>query len=287
MNLPSCHDGAARALPAAGSARPSARPSNCSADIGARGRPRAAALLALLAALAAAPAAAQGPGLPSPEELLRRVDANQAFDSIEYSGRMEILSGGKTRVKTMRASALGDSKALVEFTNPEDRGVRMLKVGKELWMYFPKEGDTVKISGHLLKEGMMGSDLSYEDALESDSLLEKYSASVLREEEAEGRPAWVLELKAKAPTANYDRRLLWIDKERYVALKGEMYARSGKLLKTSRVLEVARVAGRWFPVRSEISSAIKKGSTTTIAMGDLKLDAPIPESRFSLAELTK
>ncbi len=256
-----------------------------------RAAPLALALvLGLAPAGRAAPAAAQapaGPELPPAEELLRRVDANQAFGSIEYSGRMEIVSGGKTRVKTMRASALGDSKALVEFTNPEDRGVRMLKVGKELWMYFPKENDTVKISGHLLKEGMMGSDLSYEDALESDALLEKYSAAVLRAEDLEGRPCWVVELKAKTPTANYDRRLVWVDRERFVGLRGEMYARSGKLLKTTRVLELSRIGGRWFPVSSEIESALKKGSKTVVTMSELKLDAAIPASRFSLGELTK
>ncbi len=220
-------------------------------------------------------------------DILRKVDENQAFRSIEYTGRMEIVLGGDTRVKTMKAWAVGDSKAFIEFTNPEDRGTRMLKLDKNLWMYFPKEQDTVKISGHLLKEGMMGSDVSYEDALESDALLEKYSASVLREEAVEGRPAWVLELKAKAPTATYDRRLVWIDKERYVSLKGEMYARSGKLLKESRSLEVRNIGGRWYPVRTEMVNRIRKDTRTVFVLEDLKLDTRIPDSRFSLAELTK
>ena len=48
-------------------------------------------------------------------------------------------------------------ESFVEFTNPEDKGVRYLKTDKNLWMYFPVEQETVKISGHLLKEGMMGS----------------------------------------------------------------------------------------------------------------------------------
>ncbi|HOX14132.1 MAG TPA: outer membrane lipoprotein-sorting protein [Spirochaetia bacterium] len=220
-------------------------------------------------------------------EILRKVDENQAFQSIEYTGRMEIVLGGDTRVKTMRTWAVGDSKAFVEFTNPEDRGTRMLKLDKNLWMYFPKEQDTVKISGHLLKEGMMGSDVSYEDAMESDALLDKYSASVLREEAVEGRPAWVLELKAKVPTATYDRRLVWIDKERYVSLKGEMYARSGKLLKESRSLEVRNIGGRWYPVRTEMVNRLRKDTRTVFVLEDLKLDTRIPDSRFSMAELTK
>lgn len=240
------------------------------------------ALLATMIAMAAAAAYGQ-----TAEEILRRVDENQAFRSIEYAGRMEITLSGSVRVKTMKAWAVGDSKAFIEFTNPEDRGTRMLKLDKNLWMYFPKEQDTVKISGHLLKEGMMGSDVSYEDAMESDALLEKYSAAVLREETVDGRPSWVLELKARVPTASYDRRLVWIDKERYVSLKGEMYARSGKLLKESRSLEVRNIGGRWYPVRTEMVNKLRRDTRTVFILEDLKLDTRIPDSRFSMAELTK
>jgi outer membrane lipoprotein-sorting protein len=224
---------------------------------------------------------------PSAEEILKKVDENQAFQSIEYTGRMEITLAGETRVKTMKAWAIGDTKAFIEFTNPEDRGTRMLKLDKNLWMYFPKEQDTVKISGHLLKEGMMGSDVSYEDAMESDALLEKYSASILREEDLDGRPTWVLELRARVPTASYDRRVIWIDKERYVSLRGEMYARSGKLLKESRSLEVRNIGGRWYPVRTEMINRLRRDTRTVFILADLKLDVKLEDSRFSMTELTR
>jgi hypothetical protein len=114
----------------------------------------------------------------SADEVLAKVDANVSYGSIRYTGRMEITIGGESRYKTMQAVAQGSSKSFAEFTNPEDRGVRYLKRDKNLWIYFPSEQDTVKISGHLLKEGMMGSDVSYEDALESSDYKAKYSASL-------------------------------------------------------------------------------------------------------------
>ena len=48
----------------------------------------------------------------------------------------------------------------------------------------------------------------------------------------------MLALKAKVPTAAYDRWVIWIDAERFVTLKEEMYARLGKMLKSSVTLEV-------------------------------------------------
>lgn len=225
--------------------------------------------------------------LPTAAEILARVDANMSFASIRYSARIEITSGGETRTKSMTALAQGSDKAFVEFTNPEDRGTRYLKLGKDLWMWFPREADTVKISGHLLKEGMMGSDLSYEDALESKDLSARYAASVRGREAVDGRDCWVVELRAKVATAPYDRRLLWIDAERWTSLKEEMYAKSGKLLKTSRVLETRRIGERWFPVRSELVSALRKDSRTVFELDKVELDPALDPRQFTMAALTR
>jgi outer membrane lipoprotein-sorting protein len=253
---------------------------------------KTAALAAIIAALllgsaAGAQEAAAGGASPDAATILARVDANLSFKSIRYVARMEIMIGGETRVKSMEAVAQGSEKAFIEFTNPEDRGTRYLKLGKDLWMYFPKEGDTVKISGHLLKEGMMGSDLSYEDALESKDFAANYTASVRGKEGLDGRDCWVVELVARKPTAPYDKRVLWIDAERWITLREEMYARSGKLLKTSRTLEVRRIGNRWFPVRSELVSALRKDTRTVFYTDKVEIDPILDPRQFTMAALTK
>jgi outer membrane lipoprotein-sorting protein len=246
---------------------------------------RPCAILAAAALAAAAGLHAQDAA--SADAVLARMDANESFKSISYSARMEITIGGETRYKTMAAAALGADKAFTEFTNPEDRGTRFLKLGKDLWIYFPKEQDTVKISGHLLKDGMMGSDVSYEDALESQDWKAKYTASLKGRESAEGRDCYVVELSARVPNAAYDRRVLWIDAERYVGMREEMYAKSGKMLKVSRSLEVARLGGRWFPTKVEYVSKLRAGTKTLFAMSDIELDAAVDPRKFTMAALTK
>lgn len=241
-----------------------------------------ALVVSMLASPAVAPLAAQ-----SADEILARLDANESYKSISYSGRMEITIGGETRYKAMDSVSQGADKAFTEFTNPEDRGTRYLKLGKELWIYFPKEQDSVKISGHLLKEGMMGSDLSYEDALESQDFKAKYRVALKGREALDDRDCFVLELVAKAPTAAYDRRVLWIDAERYVGLKEEMYARSGKLLKESRTLEVAKVGARWYPAKIEFVSKLRSDTKTVFSMSKIALDAPVDPKKFSMAALTR
>ncbi len=221
----------------------------------------------------------------SGDEILRRIDANTSFRSIQYDGTLAIYSGDTVRTKEMKATALGTSRALAEFTNPEDRGTKFLKIDRNLWIYFPSEQDTVKISGHMLKEGMMGSDVSYQDALESDDLFKKYAVAVTGEETVDGRPCYVLTLNATARDVQYETRKLWVDQERFLPLRQEMYAKSGKLLKVSRVLEVRRIGERWFPVKEEISDQLKQGSRTQFIMADVRIDVPVSESMFSLRNL--
>ncbi len=82
------------------------------------------------------------------------MNANRSFTSIAFTARMEIHSRGKVRTKRMKIKSLSDEKSIAEFINAEDAGVKYLKLGKELWIYSPEEEETIKISGHMHKEGM-------------------------------------------------------------------------------------------------------------------------------------
>jgi len=219
------------------------------------------------------------------EEILKRVDENTNFSTISYDGTLAIHSQGTVRTKEMKVIAMGVTKALVEFTNSEDFGTKYLKIDKNLWIYFPSEQDTVRISGNMLKQGMMGSDVSYEDALDSDPLYRKYSVSVTGTETVDGRPCYVLTLTATARDVQYDKRKIWVDEERFVPLRQDMYAQSGKLLKVFRTLEVRKIEGRYFPVKSEVVDELKADSRTVFAMREVRFNVPVDPGLFSLRNL--
>ncbi len=222
------------------------------------------------------------------EEILRRMDRNRDHTSVMATGRMEIHVGDETRVKTMKIQGLTEgSRSMVEFTNAEDRGTKYLMIGENLWIYFPEEQDVVKISGHMLKEGMMGSDVSYEDALESDRLTDKYNVTMAGQENWEGHPCHVIELNATVKDVPYYRRKMWVDTTTYVAWKEEMYAKSGKLLKESRVLKVDRIGGREFPVESEMVNTLRRNSKTVFVMSEVQLDVRLDENEFSMRYLRR
>lgn len=223
----------------------------------------------------------------SGEEIMRRVDANNVFDSASYSAIMEIDLGRRVLTKELTVLVEGSEKAFIEFVNPEDQGTRYLKIGKDLWMYFPTEQETVKISGHLLKEGMMGSDVSYEDALESEELTQKYTITVSGTERVNDRLCYILELKAKSRDVPYDAQKLWVDGERFVNLKAQMYAKSGKMLKESHSLKVEQFDERWYVTELLMEDALKKGEGTRFEIMDLRFDVDLPADQFSLRRLSR
>ncbi|MDR1429972.1 MAG: outer membrane lipoprotein-sorting protein [Spirochaetaceae bacterium] len=224
---------------------------------------------------------------PSAQELLHQVDANEIYRTIRYEGEMIIEYQGRRFVKTMNAQARENRDSFVEFTNAEDRGTKYLKQNGRLYVYSPDTEEVMLISGHMLKESMMGSDLSYEDTIENEGLAGRYDAVLAGTESYNGRSAWVLELTARRRTESYPRRKLWIDTENLDLLHYELFALSGAKLKEYSLIRAERIGNRRFPVESEMRDLLRRGSKTSFILNSLVLDEPIPDSVFSMRNLER
>jgi outer membrane lipoprotein-sorting protein len=228
---------------------------------------------------------------PSAADLLKKIDDNEIFTTIQYDGEIIIEYQGRRYVKVMKTWARGNSDSFIEFTNPEDRGTKYLKKGARLYVYSPDNEGVMLISGHMLKESMMGSDMSYEDTINNDTLASRYNAVISGSEHWNlngiSRDTWVMELTAKKRTESYPKRKLWIDKETGDLLHYELYALSGAKLKEYNMLRVEVLAGRRFPVEVEIRDLLRKDSKTTFIMKNAVLDKPIPDSVFSQRNLER
>jgi outer membrane lipoprotein-sorting protein len=221
------------------------------------------------------------------EEIIKRVEKNELYEKIEYRGKMTIKKGDKIRTKLMHVYAEGEEKALIEFTNPEDRGTKYLKLSGELWIYFPDAEEIIKISGHMLKRSMMGSDFSYEDALENESLLKRYRVTLLGSEMVNERDCYVLELNAIEKKTTYAKQKLWVDKEIFVILKTELYALSGKLLKDMILEDVKKYGDRYFATKLTMTDMVTKDSSTTFEMEDINFNADLPDDIFTKRRLER
>ena len=321
------------------------------------------------------PAAAQTQKL-SGQDILKRVDDNITADNKIMTAKMIIHLRRASRTVEFKSYIQGTEKAFTEYlAPPRERGTKMLKLGNQLWMYSPWTERTILISGHMLRQSVMGSDLSYEDMMEDPRLSNSYAAELVGEEvirlgeglgseqavdepgigigsngsnklfanyslvsrpaglEFSGEPGyenwryenlrteieeyqapeinreiaspqagqagfssdvvargtevscWVLELTARSEDVAYQKRKLWVDKERFVVVREERYARGGTLLKKTEVLSLKRFGKRWVPDRAVFKDMLKAGEGTEFVIDSIEFDARIPDYIFTRAAL--
>ncbi|MBN2384352.1 outer membrane lipoprotein-sorting protein [bacterium] len=222
----------------------------------------------------------------SATEILARVDDNYVSTTKQVTSTMIIH--GRRSERTVKALSYiqGMDKAYTEYLFPErEKGTKMLKLKNELWLYSPDTDRTVKIAGHMLRRSVMGSDLSYEDYLEDPELSHLYQATLDGSEKLDDRDCYVLQLTAKTDDIAYFSRRLWVDRERFIPLKEQRFAKSGKLLKELTVTEVFRIETRWYPRTMTFKDVLQSGLGTEFIIDAIEFDPAIPDSYFSTAAL--
>jgi outer membrane lipoprotein-sorting protein len=123
--------------------------------------------------------------------------------------------------------------------------------------------------------------------MDDRKLTDIYTAKVLGEEELYDRKTYLIELTAKVTDVAYHSQKMWVDAERFVPLKQELFAKSGQLLKRLEMKDVIQVKGRWFPTTMVYKDMLKEGNGTEFKITKIDFNVDIPEYIFSKAALKK
>jgi hypothetical protein len=225
---------------------------------------------------------------PTGDEILNRVDENMFTETRIAETRMVIHGVRERRTVVSKSWQRGTDESYTEFLAPaRERGTKMLKLKNLLWEYSPQTDRTILISGHLLRQSVMGSDLSYEDMMDDPHLPDLYTATIAGQDTLYGRECWILDLKAKKEDIAYDHRRVWVDRGRDVVLKEQLFAKGGMLLKTVDVREVMKVQHHWLPKSVLYKDVLKNGDGTEFIMDSVDLNAEIPSYLLSKAALRR
>jgi len=223
---------------------------------------------------------------PDGNLILGKVDRNMSSKNRIFESTMTIQGKRNSRTIGSKTMSEGTKKSLTEYLFPaSEKGTKMLKLQNQLWIYSPSTDRIIQISGNMLRQSVMGSDLSYEDMMDDRKLTEIYAAKVTGDERIGERNTFVIELTARVEDVTYFRQKLWVDQERYIPLKEELYAKSGQLLKRVELKDVLKIEGRWFPTSIIYKDMLKDGNGTLFTMTSVKFDQIIPDYLFTKAAL--
>jgi outer membrane lipoprotein-sorting protein len=166
-----------------------------------------------------------------------------------------------------------DKMVAIFLDPPIQKGEAFIRSGDDMWMYLPRSKKITRIG---TKDTSMGGEASNADIMRVD-LARDYTVISATTEEANGRAAWKIELKAKDRSISYDKIVCWMDKKTSMPIKREYFALSGRKLRTMTFGEIRKLGSRARPslmsivneenpeYKSEISvESVKEG----LSLGD-------------------
>jgi outer membrane lipoprotein-sorting protein len=234
----------------------------------------------------------QAVGAITANEIIRKIEENENLSSIS-EGKFEITDKLGTRVTTFKSYEAANGDLMLEFTNPEDAGQKILRLENEIYLYFPDAEEIIHLQGDALKDRVMGSDFSYEDLRGGESILDKYTAALEGTEMVDGHECYkvvLTEIKG-AKDIIYPQQILWVDAALFAYRKGEFFSYSNKdgvykLIKNMVVTDIRQISGKSIPFHMVMTDTMKTNSKTVFKLSDMKIDIKIDPDMFSLEELT-
>ena len=222
-------------------------------------------------------------------EIINKIDFNLNSKNRVITSEMIVHGRRASRTIVSKSWIVGTDNAFTEYLSPpREQGSKMLKLDDILLTYSPQTDRIIQISGHMLRQSIMGSDMSYNDVMEDKPLDQLYSAILEGEEYINNRKCYIIFLEAKTEGISYPKRREWVDAEYFLPIKEELYAKSGKLLKSTSMDGIKKIGDRWFPTRFIFKDELKKNSKgTEWIIKDIQFDQEISDIIFSKSNLRK
>ncbi|PCJ23963.1 MAG: outer membrane lipoprotein-sorting protein [SAR86 cluster bacterium] len=210
-------------------------------------------------------------------EIMERVDeysrttSDSAFNRMQLSTckfgirNSKITCAERPRVKSLESVGknyglnLKDTKSITIVLEPAaERGIGMLSFAydeadrdNETWLYLSALGRVKRIASGSSDDdtepaSLFGSEFTTEDT--ETGKLEEYEISTLEETTESGRDVWKIEMipnEERARKSRYSRTVSYIDKERFVALRIEMFDQYDKEVKRLLASRIELVDDVW------------------------------------------
>lgn len=221
-----------------------------------------------------------------------RSDAH--FRLINKSGMERVR---ETTGETKLIPGTTDTRRLVTFNAPADiKGTKTLliehsKSDDDIWIYLPALKKVRRLVANNKKDAFVGTDFSYGDVI--GHKVEVWNHKLLREEKADGKDCYVILSTPKTPqtteNSGYSKRVSWIDKRSFIAVKGENYDTQGEpLLKITgeEIQQVDAKNDKWQAMKLTAEN-VQTGHRTIIEFKNFMANIGVKEDAFTTRSLER
>ncbi len=241
----------------------------------------------------------------------QRSTTNSAFNRIQLSScqfgvrNNQITCTERARVKALESVGVNfgpenkDTRSVtIVLEPPAEKGIGMLSVtyddsdlDNETWLYLSALGTVKRIaSGNSDDDtepaSIFGSEFTTED--QDTGKLDEYTHSLLEDGMEAGREVWIIESipnEQRARKTRYARTVQYIDKERFVSLRADLYDQHDREIKRLLASRVELVNGVWI-ARSLTMMNLVSNRLSNMAILEINTGIDVPEDFLSQRTLT-
>jgi len=215
--------------------------------------------------------------------VLEKVQNNMQVKNVIYSAVMTVEEVGSKREMEMSIYIKNENNVYIEVLESSvGHTSRVLRKDGQFWLYIPSAGRSVKIKGHMLKDGFMGSNFTYEDMSEYRKLEDLYNISMQDEDSF-----YVLTMKAKVDDAPYKMKKSYIRKDIFLPAREEIYSSSERLLKEFIIQEYVVRASKNIPSKMIMHDMLRQGEYTEIVYKQIVLVNSLDSKYFQKTYLER
>ncbi len=154
-----------------------------------------------------------------------------------------------------------------------ERGIGMLtwdyddaEKDADTWLYFSALGKVRRIISSTEDDDESGSFFGTEFSIEDmeSTNVDEYTYKILKETTYQNRPVWIIESIPKLKQARktrYGKTIVWIDKERHITLKANLYNRHGKPYKQLTMQKIELIDNVWLAGRVTMNNLVTRRVT--------------------------
>ncbi len=218
--------------------------------------------------------------------LVDRMDRLYRSETSYAELEMEIRTPHWRRTLRMKMWTEGMRKTFVTILAPKkEAGTSTLRVGTEMWNYFPRINKVIKVPPSMMMGSWMGSDFTNDDLVKESSLAVDYHPAF-------GTPGndsvyeIVLTPREETPTV-WGRIVLTIRKSDLIPVSYVYFDESGDPMREMTFSGPTDFGGRTLPAVLEMKPLKKDGHRTVIRYLDAHFDRPPAKDTFTRRNLRR
>ncbi len=220
--------------------------------------------------------------------IVDKVDRLFRSETSQGEVQMEIINPHWQRTLKMKVWTQGLEKTFIYIEEPrKDRGTATLRVGDEMWNYFPNINKVMKVPPSMMMGSWMGSNFTNDDLVKETTLLDDYEAELFTPDDAEDGYYYIKLIPKENTPSVWGKIIVKVRKEDYIPVQQDYYDEKGELIRSMYLKDIKMLGGKKIPAVMEMVPHKKENEKTVIEYLDVTFDKKLDDDIFTLRNLRK